>query len=89
MSKNVPPKDYSLSSSKSEKVFDAFLSVSILASVFGNGILPEIQVLNAAHSELPLDFLVRKLNQDLSIISLLSCQINTFLVPNRMTLGCM
>ncbi|KAF8675994.1 hypothetical protein HU200_047497 [Digitaria exilis] len=43
LSKNVPPKDYSLSSSKSEQTFDAFLSISILASVFGNGILPEIQ----------------------------------------------
>jgi hypothetical protein len=44
LSRNVPPKDYSLSSSKSEQTFDAFLSISILASVFGNGILPEIQV---------------------------------------------
>jgi hypothetical protein len=44
LSKNSPAKDYSLSSSKSEQSFDAFLSISILASVFGNGILPEIQV---------------------------------------------
>ncbi|PWZ34180.1 putative GABA transporter 2 [Zea mays] len=43
LSKNSPAKDYSLSSSKSEQSFDAFLSISILASVFGNGILPEIQ----------------------------------------------
>ncbi|TVT97175.1 hypothetical protein EJB05_57547, partial [Eragrostis curvula] len=40
---DAPVKDYSLSSSKSEKTFDAFLSISILAAVFGNGILPEIQ----------------------------------------------
>uniref|UniRef100_A0A0E0DV09 Amino acid transporter transmembrane domain-containing protein n=1 Tax=Oryza meridionalis TaxID=40149 RepID=A0A0E0DV09_9ORYZ len=40
---NAPAKDYSLSSSNSEKTFNAFLSISILASVFGNGILPEIQ----------------------------------------------
>ncbi|EEE64860.1 hypothetical protein OsJ_19717 [Oryza sativa Japonica Group] len=40
---DVPEKDYSLSSSNSEKTFNAFLSISILASVFGNGILPEIQ----------------------------------------------
>ncbi|KAK3134725.1 hypothetical protein QOZ80_5BG0409930 [Eleusine coracana subsp. coracana] len=43
MSSNAPVKDYSLSSSKSEKTFNAFLSISILATVFGNGILPEIQ----------------------------------------------
>lgn len=43
LSKDAPAKDYSLSSSKSEQTFDAFLSISILASVFGNGILPEIQ----------------------------------------------
>ncbi|OEL12741.1 putative GABA transporter 2, partial [Dichanthelium oligosanthes] len=43
VSSNPPAKDYSLSSSKSEKTFNAFLSISILASVFGNGILPEIQ----------------------------------------------
>ncbi|XP_039803388.1 probable GABA transporter 2 [Panicum virgatum] len=43
VSSNAPAKDYSLSSSKSEKTFNAFLSISILASVFGNGILPEIQ----------------------------------------------
>ncbi|KAK3161313.1 hypothetical protein QOZ80_1BG0075570 [Eleusine coracana subsp. coracana] len=42
-SKDVPAKDYSLSTSKSEQTFNAFLSISILASVFGNGILPEIQ----------------------------------------------
>ena len=40
LSKNAPAKDYSLSSSKSEQTFNAFLSISILASVFGNGILP-------------------------------------------------
>nr|CAB3464314.1 unnamed protein product [Digitaria exilis] len=43
VSSNAPPKDYTLSPSKSEKTFNAFLSISILASVFGNGILPEIQ----------------------------------------------
>ncbi|KAL6609459.1 hypothetical protein ACP70R_039428 [Stipagrostis hirtigluma subsp. patula] len=43
VSASAPSKDYSLSSSGSEKTFNAFLSISILASVFGNGILPEIQ----------------------------------------------
>ncbi|KAJ6817907.1 putative GABA transporter 2 [Iris pallida] len=42
-SEDAPPKDYSLDSSTSVKVFDSFTSISILASVFGNGILPEIQ----------------------------------------------
>ncbi|XP_078168818.1 putative GABA transporter 2 [Carex rostrata] len=42
-SRNAPTKDYSLSSSKFNRAFDAFSSISILASVFGNGILPEIQ----------------------------------------------
>lgn len=36
-------KDYSLDPSKSTRTFNAFNSISILASVFGNGILPEIQ----------------------------------------------
>ncbi|XP_030501785.2 probable GABA transporter 2 [Cannabis sativa] len=39
----APPKDYSLESSKSARVFSAFSSISILAAIFGNGILPEIQ----------------------------------------------
>lgn len=42
-SNNAPPKDYSLASSKAERAFNAFTSISILASVLGNGILPEIQ----------------------------------------------
>ncbi|XP_052148334.1 probable GABA transporter 2 isoform X1 [Oryza glaberrima] len=44
LSKDAPVKDYTLSSSKSEQTFNAFLSISILASVYGNGILPEIQI---------------------------------------------
>ncbi|RCV33146.1 hypothetical protein SETIT_7G058900v2 [Setaria italica] len=43
LSRDAPAKDYSLSTSRSEKTFTAFLSVSILTSVFGNSILPEIQ----------------------------------------------
>ncbi|VAH61825.1 unnamed protein product [Triticum turgidum subsp. durum] len=53
LSKNAPAKDYSLSSSKSEQTFNAFLSISILASVFGNGILPEIQVYDQFLSAAP------------------------------------
>ncbi|KAK7318123.1 hypothetical protein RJT34_02821 [Clitoria ternatea] len=42
-SKNAPPRDYSLEPKKSAKAFSAFTSISILAAIFGNGILPEIQ----------------------------------------------
>ncbi|XP_061337888.1 probable GABA transporter 2 [Gastrolobium bilobum] len=42
-SKNAPPRDYSLETKKSTRAFSAFTSISILASIFGNGILPEIQ----------------------------------------------
>ncbi|CAL5032768.1 unnamed protein product [Urochloa decumbens] len=43
LSSDAPAKDYSLSTSRSERTFTAFLSISILTSVFGNSILPEIQ----------------------------------------------
>lgn len=43
-SKNAPPKDYSLESSGTVSAFNAFNSISIIAAIFGNGILPEIQV---------------------------------------------
>ncbi|XP_051151134.1 probable GABA transporter 2 isoform X2 [Andrographis paniculata] len=43
MSKNAPQRDYSLESSESSKLFSAFTSISIIAAIYGNGILPEIQ----------------------------------------------
>ncbi|KAM7255836.1 hypothetical protein ACFE04_011577 [Oxalis oulophora] len=43
LSENAPERDYSLESSESGRVFNAFTSVSIIASIYGNGILPEIQ----------------------------------------------
>lgn len=43
-SKNAPPRDYSLEASQLSRVFSAFTSLSIIAAIFGNGILPEIQV---------------------------------------------
>lgn len=43
LSKNAPPRDYSLDHSGSSRVFSAFTSISIIAAIFGNGILPEIQ----------------------------------------------
>ncbi|PIN23632.1 Amino acid transporter [Handroanthus impetiginosus] len=42
-SKNAPRKDYSLEASESSRIFRAFTSISIIAAIFGNGILPEIQ----------------------------------------------
>ncbi|XP_057748163.1 probable GABA transporter 2 isoform X1 [Arachis stenosperma] len=42
-SKNAPSRDYSLEANKSDRVFNAFTSISIIAAIFGNGILPEIQ----------------------------------------------
>ncbi|KAG8382146.1 hypothetical protein BUALT_Bualt05G0046300 [Buddleja alternifolia] len=42
-SKNAPPRDYSLEKSESSRLFSAFTSISIIAAIFGNGILPEIQ----------------------------------------------
>lgn len=43
-SDNVPLKGYSLESTLSARLFTAFTSISIFAAIFGNGILPEIQV---------------------------------------------
>lgn len=48
LSKNAPKRDYSLEHSDSGKVFSAFTSISIIAAIFGNGILPEIQVRNVS-----------------------------------------
>ncbi|XWS56340.1 hypothetical protein CRYUN_Cryun09bG0077600 [Craigia yunnanensis] len=42
-SKNAPKKDYSVKGSKQNQVFGAFNAISITATTYGNGILPEIQ----------------------------------------------
>ncbi|KAK2385217.1 Transmembrane amino acid transporter family protein [Trifolium repens] len=42
-SKHAPPRDYSLEPKKSSRAFSAFTAISIIAAIFGNGILPEIQ----------------------------------------------
>ncbi|WZY89177.1 LOW QUALITY PROTEIN: hypothetical protein YC2023_045912 [Brassica napus] len=44
LSKHAPKREYSLEPSDSGRVFSAFTSISIIAAIFGNGILPEIQV---------------------------------------------
>lgn len=43
-SKEAPRRDYSLEPSESSRIFSAFTSISIIAAIYGNGILPEIQV---------------------------------------------
>ncbi|KAM7278958.1 hypothetical protein ACFE04_006092 [Oxalis oulophora] len=43
LSKKAPERDYSLEASESVRVFNAFTSISIIAAIYGNGILPEIQ----------------------------------------------
>ncbi|KAK7251411.1 hypothetical protein RIF29_34580 [Crotalaria pallida] len=42
-SKTAPPRDYSLEPKKSARAFSAFNAISIIAAIYGNGILPEIQ----------------------------------------------
>lgn len=47
-SEKAPPiRDYSLESSESSTIVTAFTSKSIIAAIFGNGILPEIQLISA------------------------------------------
>ncbi|KVH91816.1 Amino acid transporter, transmembrane [Cynara cardunculus var. scolymus] len=43
LGKNTPTRDYSLEGSQFSKTMNAFTSISIIAAIFGNGILPEIQ----------------------------------------------
>ncbi|CAF1859769.1 hypothetical protein Bca4012_032703 [Brassica carinata] len=43
LSTHAPKREYSLEPSDSGRVFSAFTSISIIAAIFGNGILPEIQ----------------------------------------------
>ncbi|XP_030965481.1 GABA transporter 1-like isoform X2 [Quercus lobata] len=42
-SKNAPTKDYSINGSAQNRVFGSFNAISIIATTFGNGIIPEIQ----------------------------------------------
>ncbi|KAL5976438.1 hypothetical protein ACLOJK_020770 [Asimina triloba] len=43
ISSKAPPKDYSLASKGSDKFFGVFNAFSLIATAYGNGILPEIQ----------------------------------------------
>ncbi|KAG5239608.1 hypothetical protein OIU78_006173 [Salix suchowensis] len=42
-SKNAPPKDYSIDGIMQNRVLGAFSAISIIATTYGNGIIPEIQ----------------------------------------------
>ncbi|XWS56339.1 hypothetical protein CRYUN_Cryun09bG0077500 [Craigia yunnanensis] len=42
-SKNAPSKDYSIEGSGQNRVFGSFNAISIIATTYGNGIIPEIQ----------------------------------------------
>ncbi|CAK9185707.1 unnamed protein product [Ilex paraguariensis] len=42
-SKNAPPKDYSLQRDGASRMFGVFNAISIIATTYGNGIIPEIQ----------------------------------------------
>jgi hypothetical protein len=43
-SDKAPPKDYSVSGDNQNCVFGVFNSIAIMATTYGNGIIPEIQV---------------------------------------------
>ncbi|KAJ6317372.1 hypothetical protein OIU76_013000 [Salix suchowensis] len=43
-SKNAPPKNYSIDGIMQNRVLGAFSAISIIATTYGNGIIPEIQV---------------------------------------------
>jgi len=43
-SDKAPPKDYSITGDAQNRVFGVFNAIAIIATTFGNGIIPEIQV---------------------------------------------
>jgi hypothetical protein len=45
-SSNPPPRDYGVGGSPVSKTFGVFYSLVIIATTYGNGIIPEIQVCN-------------------------------------------
>lgn len=44
-STNAPPKDYSINGTMWNRIFGDFNAISLIACAYGNGIIPEIQVL--------------------------------------------
>jgi len=46
-SDKAPPKDYSVTGDAQNRVFGVFNAIAIIATTFGNGIIPEIQVLRS------------------------------------------
>ncbi|MCL7032125.1 hypothetical protein MKW94_013151 [Papaver nudicaule] len=47
-SSNAPPKDYTIKGDPVNRVFSVFNAIAIIATTFGNGIIPEIQATLAA-----------------------------------------
>ncbi|KAK2994706.1 hypothetical protein RJ640_002512 [Escallonia rubra] len=47
-SKNAPPRDYAITGVGVNRLFGAFNAISIIATTYGNGIIPEIQATVAA-----------------------------------------
>lgn len=47
-SSNAPPKDYTINGNTEGRVFGIFNAIAIIATTFGNGIIPEIQATIAA-----------------------------------------
>ena len=43
-SKKAPPKNYSITGVGENRMFGFFNAISIIATTYGNGIIPEIQV---------------------------------------------
>jgi len=43
-----PKKDYSIKGNSEDRIFGVFNAIAIIATTFGNGIIPEIQVCNSS-----------------------------------------
>lgn len=41
---NAPARDYSINGSQANRIFGAFNGISIIATTYASGIIPEIQV---------------------------------------------
>ena len=57
-SRNAPAKDYAVVGTPTTKIFGVFNSLVIIATTYGNGIIPEIQVCDFALLKAIVEFLV-------------------------------
>lgn len=72
-SNDAPTKEYTVKGSKENRIFGTFNAISIIATTFASGIIPEIQVLFSSLSSLMRDD-ERKLGKR-STITYKNCQI--------------